>query len=333
MKQQGFAPILILVLIAVLAIGGYLIYKQQFIPVCSKTQVLVKGQCMGTGVDYQKAQIQINEISSWGTYTNNKVGFQIKYPHSGQDVPIFSKGPDGGQTINADGTEDNLVLEFPGNDSNYRNSFGLDLIPFSGTLEEVNKIKKNYNYSNENVATKMDKTFSVSGEPTSWYQHFSPGGVTTYEVVLVAKQHAFIFHASPNTDEKLMEQILSTFKFIAQASVSPTPDPAAQRDMIRKLDVKYLFDALEVNKDYNSNTYIGLAARQFASGKIPTDPVPGNIYCAISPASTSTLAAWAKNCPAGWSPVHEGSLGGVKSWTVCAWLEKTNTQYCQSSVN
>jgi hypothetical protein len=60
MNQKGLAPILIVILIA-LGIGGYILYQKQY-------------QSLSQQV------LQIDEMSSWKTYTNTKFGYSIKYP-------------------------------------------------------------------------------------------------------------------------------------------------------------------------------------------------------------------------------------------------------------
>lgn len=107
-------------------------------------------------------------------------------------------------------------------------------------------------------------------------------------------------------------------------------DEKADRDLKRKVDITAIAGVMEANKNPNSLMYNTLAGNQFNGGKIPTDPIKGNVYCVISLVSTTNLAAWTTKCPAGWSPVSEGNPGAVSTWTICAWLEN-GKQFCKSS--
>lgn len=63
--QKGFAPILIIIILAMVALGGYLVYqKQTKLPASSP----------------QTAQSVSNETENWKTYTNTKYSYEFKYP-------------------------------------------------------------------------------------------------------------------------------------------------------------------------------------------------------------------------------------------------------------
>lgn len=70
-KQKGVAPILIVLLIAVLGIGGYFVYQNY----STKTTP--------TPTPYstpQPSSSSTDETANWKTYENSKYGFSIKYP-------------------------------------------------------------------------------------------------------------------------------------------------------------------------------------------------------------------------------------------------------------
>ncbi|MDO8570373.1 MAG: PsbP-related protein [Candidatus Daviesbacteria bacterium] len=66
MKQKGLAPLLVIVLVAVIAVGGYLLYQKQTKPV---SQLVV-----------QPTPISAEESTDWKTYTNEKYNYQFDYP-------------------------------------------------------------------------------------------------------------------------------------------------------------------------------------------------------------------------------------------------------------
>ena len=75
MSQKGFVPILITVLIAV-ALGGYFIYQNQTKSISSITKQTPKPS--PSPVIYESTSSA--ETANWKTYTNERHGFEIKYP-------------------------------------------------------------------------------------------------------------------------------------------------------------------------------------------------------------------------------------------------------------
>ncbi|MBI2597049.1 hypothetical protein HYW41_02745 [Candidatus Daviesbacteria bacterium] len=219
-NQKGFTPVLILlgaILITGIVGGAYYLGTQRSQPTSPTT----------TSQPTPTSNPTANGIASWGIYKNTKIGFEISYPN-GKRYPYYVKGPDGGNTYTVDGTEDNEVVNFPGNSPHYDAAYFLKTVPFSGTLEEVvAMVKKDYGYSVTNKATLISKDFKIAGNDVLWYKIQdrrdrrsdpgpNPGEEEFFEILMVAKNHAFIFHSIYGTDEKLMDQILSTFKFLDQ---------------------------------------------------------------------------------------------------------------------
>ncbi len=86
MKQKGFAPILIVLLIA-LAVGGYLLYQKQTRPdVVSQPVVQPSSNPVISPVASDSAETTNSDLigANWKTYTNTntKYGFSVKYPES-----------------------------------------------------------------------------------------------------------------------------------------------------------------------------------------------------------------------------------------------------------
>lgn len=65
-KQKGLAPIIVVILMAALAVGGYLIYSQQSKP------APVQQATQPTPIP--------DETANWKTYKSEKLGFEFKYP-------------------------------------------------------------------------------------------------------------------------------------------------------------------------------------------------------------------------------------------------------------
>lgn len=76
MKQQGLAPVTIVILIA-LAFGGYFVYQNQV-----KSTPLPKQatQITSTPADASPVPTGDTETANWKTYTNQKYGYSVKYP-------------------------------------------------------------------------------------------------------------------------------------------------------------------------------------------------------------------------------------------------------------
>ncbi|MDO8570375.1 MAG: hypothetical protein Q7R97_02220 [Candidatus Daviesbacteria bacterium] len=83
-RQAGFAPILIVILIA-LAVGGYLIYQNQPKPVVISQPIV---QPTSAPIISPIASASAAETANWKTYTSNKYGFSYKYP---QDFKIVNE--------------------------------------------------------------------------------------------------------------------------------------------------------------------------------------------------------------------------------------------------
>lgn len=78
MKQKGWAPIVIVVLIAILAVGGYLIYKLPRTSVTPPTPQTTP--VPSPTLNPSPAPTGIDETTTWKTYTNKKLGVEFKYP-------------------------------------------------------------------------------------------------------------------------------------------------------------------------------------------------------------------------------------------------------------
>ncbi|OGH20467.1 MAG: hypothetical protein A3D74_00305 [Candidatus Levybacteria bacterium RIFCSPHIGHO2_02_FULL_37_13] len=165
----------------------------------------------------------IDEASNWKTYVNKKIGFEIKYP-SPDRLPYVTVGDAGGQSKNVDGTEDNTVIQFPGLGPKYELAFSLELFPYNGILEDLpeSPAQMRLFYSGIDYSgldkPPVYKKVAINDYETIWFNRTETEdkrkiGEVTYEIYLVAKNHAFIFHINSELSENDIDQILSTFKF------------------------------------------------------------------------------------------------------------------------
>lgn len=168
--------------------------------------------------------------ADWKTYTNTKVGFQIKYPPGGFSKPELPSGVAGSPEVYADNNTDN-------NDIIFGNSLpSLEVFDYSGNLDQfinyymAGKAPISGGPVGENVVSTAD--LQVDGVPAK-KQETQPkivypetkDNVSTF-IYFVSHGHGFVFNGgTPESD-----QILSTFKFTSNAS--PTPSPVESTNYI-----------------------------------------------------------------------------------------------------
>ncbi|OGE37917.1 hypothetical protein A3B45_01330 [Candidatus Daviesbacteria bacterium RIFCSPLOWO2_01_FULL_39_12] len=84
-NQKGFAPILIIILIAALAIGGYLVYSDKIGVYQNQPKPIPSPQPM-TQPSPSPATIYEStnsaETANWKTYTHYELGYTVKYPET-----------------------------------------------------------------------------------------------------------------------------------------------------------------------------------------------------------------------------------------------------------
>lgn len=71
MKQKGFAPILIILILAAVLLSGYFIYQKQTKPISSPEPSPLSTEA--------PAKVE-DPTANWETYTNTKYGYSFKYP-------------------------------------------------------------------------------------------------------------------------------------------------------------------------------------------------------------------------------------------------------------
>lgn len=111
------------------------------------------------------------------------------------------------------------------------------------------------------------------------------------------------------------------------------------KDTKRRSEILAISKSLEASLNSDDNTYINNLSKDFPDG-VPTDPKNTINYCIKTSASIESIenpAPWTSGCPTdptGWSIVSTAFTSTVKSWKVCAKLEKdTTTLFCKASLN
>lgn len=87
MKQKGLIPIVIILLIAILVVGGYLIYK---LPRTGVTPSTPQPTQLTSVLIPKNESTNSAEITNWKTYTNNTYKYSFKYPETWQIEPYFT---------------------------------------------------------------------------------------------------------------------------------------------------------------------------------------------------------------------------------------------------
>lgn len=241
MKQKGFAPIIILVLIA-LAVVGYFGYKNYW----PKLQTLVVSPTP-TATD--------DPTANWKTYTNTAYGFSFKYP---SDLKVEQMGTSpyeqyklvymGKKQGDSGRTQTSLFDGYVF----YVSSRGTDSVDkvaqdtFNGSKENCYEQTKWSNITTSTLGGRASKTYSVTNCLGDYTENFVSNGKNTFEITQI------YIGGSPEYSQykSITNQILSTFKF-TDSKISDIPQPISS------------FFA-EINKNFNLNL-VPIAENEFYS--------------------------------------------------------------------
>lgn len=199
-KQKGLAPVVIVVLIAALAVGGYLIYKlprtavppptPQTTPMSSPTP------------NPSPAPADAGETTNWKTYTDSQIGYSIKYP---QEIILPRSNCD---TFVLPASEGERIRVQNQKRSGMELAFKIEGLEFA-VCEMANEQRL------------TPEQFAKIHSPESQFTPMSldnQSGVTAYtEIFINSPQNKILriwYRYSRREDKLIVDQILSTFKFL-----------------------------------------------------------------------------------------------------------------------
>lgn len=127
---------------------------------------------------------------------------------------------------------------------------------------------------------------------------------------------------------------------------------SSARDGRRRIEIDQLAKNIESNRDPATGFYLytdALFDADYTTGL--SDPTANRVYCQAGSTSTTlptapTLTTWnlPTACPTGWGSIDDVTLNsvtgvanditdaGIRSWTVCARLERPLGIFCKSSL-
>jgi len=191
MKKNGFVPLIITLIIAILGVVGYFLYKNYY----TKLQVLV--------VPSPASLTTSGSTANWKTYINKTKGYSLNYPDD--------------WFVSADDSDQTTLANFPTDNPNKDKE---NLIMYVGKYDETIQngvdlaiwLKENNHWSSD-----------FYGEPTKSLQTTvagNPGMILSYSgsspfYVFIAQSHVFWAYQAPQSPDfsQIFNQILSTFKF------------------------------------------------------------------------------------------------------------------------
>jgi len=191
MKQKGFAPIIILVLIIALAAVGYFGYKNYW----PKIQKIV--------VYSPAPSVTADPTTNWKTYTNTKYLYSLKYPAS------FTTGLQsaGAGNKEADPTTRNLFI--------YKSDASEPYIERYINLE-IFQVKPTYDKKMVTQTTLDNQTVEKIVIPGAKFD--------IYSAQVGTKDFIEIYVSNDPTRKEVANQILSTFKFTYPSEASTKED-------------------------------------------------------------------------------------------------------------
>ncbi len=199
--QKGFAPLLIIVLIAFLGVGGYFVYTNYL-----------------NNPYKPPVQNTVDETTSWKVYTNTKAGFEVKYPERYTE-PYTLKGTQGGGR-KVTSKEDDLGITWGDTSTGV---FTIEFYPFDGSVEELQQKGRKGSGLAGTETESVVKELTVGGQKAIWTKVTSDVSADElHRIYFTGNQHGFIFESTKVRSDDIpmriltdaeISQILSTFKF------------------------------------------------------------------------------------------------------------------------
>lgn len=226
MKQKGLAPILIVILIAVLAVGGFVFYSRTKPASLSQPQTPVvtsptpqptsiPSSIPNSTTESSGSAETVNPDSigaNWKIYTDKKYGFQIKLPPPYQAQPEY---PAGCTATHCANNQNYKILFMPPPPTS--DIFSLEPIPFTGTADEFANLIQSGSY--QSAMAYFDRTqtknTTVDGKQALWFQALPKNSPDRpyLEVYFTNGKYGFYLSGELTDHEKVFEDLLSTFKF------------------------------------------------------------------------------------------------------------------------
>jgi hypothetical protein len=181
MQNKAFSKILIPIIVILFLAGGFFAYKYWWIP--KEEAKLTTGTIA-------------NETANWKTYTNEKYGFEIKYPAEGKVV---------------DGSESEGCRIFPLYPVSDERSNPIDI----SVDENPNDLTLNQWIEKEEKGLTIEEkeTIFIGGvEGVKYFAH--NGGVYPHTVLIKKGKFIYRIDGFREFNDQIFNQILSTFKFI-----------------------------------------------------------------------------------------------------------------------
>lgn len=198
--QKGLAPILIVILIA-LVVGGYMFIQKQIKPTIVPQSITQPSPSATPTVSDETVCTEASRSANWKTCTSSIYSF--KYPSNWQEI---KKGK----------LSDNRVMEFRGEDSD----FMVVARENPKNLSISDWIKNPDEYTKWNIDLTEITVDNLKGMQLSTEMIGIESGVKTYITEAYISKGGFIYRIQyslprplEKTDLKTFNQILSTFKF------------------------------------------------------------------------------------------------------------------------
>lgn len=202
MSQKGLAPIGIVLLVAAVAIGGYLIYSGK---------ANLNQQTSSTPTTTPASTTNSNETVDWKIYTSTDHKFSIKYPNEAK-ISEWTKASEG---------EDAVILSITGSTQYQGTEFhdGIILKFSSGLLEQRTLKEFVDNQVKENTLPVIAPVDVITVNGLNGYT-YTLGGTSKSKIIYLPNSKSDYIKIENVTEDptnkgfkETTNQILSTFKF------------------------------------------------------------------------------------------------------------------------
>jgi hypothetical protein len=193
-NSKGFAPIIFLILIAIIVAGGYLLVKKNVIQIGNNNSAAISSPIPNKSLVPSESPTQISNIPvDWKTYNNGWYGFSFEYPKTGKVDQTF-----------IDSIEQHHLI-VPNNNAGFPISMlATNAGPVCNIFTDLVHSKDNYEPSNN-----IQKINDISWTYFSGRSADSPEGAYLQEWRAIKDNLLFLVDGNGET----CHQIVSSFKF------------------------------------------------------------------------------------------------------------------------